>query len=78
MKITRTEPDGTIETLEFSPLEFVDWGLKPKHDPFCALMTARSGWWSILPPSCTCGFAQPITSTDARMLWCAREPQVML
>lgn len=33
----------------------------PQHDPSCQIVEASRGWWSTVPPRCTCGlFAYPI------------------
>ena len=27
-----------------------------QHDPGCDIITAQRGWWSVIPPRCTCGY----------------------
>ena len=27
----------------------------PMHDPNCQIEVAKNGWWSTIPPRCTCG-----------------------
>lgn len=39
----------------------------PQHDPGCDIITAQRGWWSVIPPRCTCGlFAYPIPGGTVR------------
>lgn len=26
-----------------------------EHEPFCEIVVASRGWWSVVPPRCTCG-----------------------
>lgn len=33
------------------------------HDPSCQLMIAQTGWWSIVPPACSCKGIDFITTT---------------
>lgn len=38
-----------------------------QHDPSCEIVTAGRGWWSVVPPRCTCGLiAYPIPGGTIR------------
>lgn len=48
-----------------------------QHDPNCDIVRAGSGWWSVVPPRCTCGlFAYPIPGGTIRYTYTTDKIQV--
>lgn len=44
------------------------WKTYREHKDHCLLVIAQSGWWSVVPPTCTCGVFgdwNTITTTSA-------------
>jgi hypothetical protein len=41
----------------------------PVHSPFCEITSAMRGWFSIIPPRCTCGAVPQVDWTVYRAGW---------
>ncbi len=51
-------PTGWFETWPHADLPLDPWTYKVTyltHTPECLITVAQGGWWSVIPPSCTCG-----------------------
>lgn len=52
-----TEEDLRKAMEQLPPLPPPVWPIvqRVEHDPSCDIITAQRGWWSVIPPRCTCG-----------------------
>lgn len=57
----RKNPVYAPQTIPFFETPFKIGYPRFDHDPSCDIVTAQRGWWSVVPPRCTCGLvAYPI------------------